>query len=86
MAKFMSQQMTALMVLKAMSQRSSMIWCRTKRMMRFIHVGAPGMLKYVDQKFENHPHAYLSMESRMACGMGACYACVVHLKKCTRSG
>ena len=42
--------------------------------------GAPGMLKYVDQKFENHPHAYLSMESRTACGMGACYACVVHLK------
>lgn len=42
--------------------------------------GAPGMLKYVDQKFENHPHAYLSIESRMACGMGACYACVVHLK------
>ena len=42
--------------------------------------GAPGMLKYVDKKFENHPHAYLSMEERMACGMGACYACVVHLK------
>ncbi|MFC3931755.1 dihydroorotate dehydrogenase electron transfer subunit [Streptococcus dentapri] len=42
--------------------------------------GAPGMLKYVDTKFEDHPHAYLSMESRMACGMGACYACVVHLK------
>ncbi|MGT2910910.1 dihydroorotate dehydrogenase electron transfer subunit [Streptococcus cameli] len=42
--------------------------------------GAPGMLKYVDQRFANHPHAYLSMESRMACGMGACYACVVHLK------
>ena len=42
--------------------------------------GAPGMLKYVDAKFENHPHAYLSMESRMACGMGACYACVVRLR------
>lgn len=42
--------------------------------------GAPGMLKYVDSKFEHHPHAYLSMESRMACGMGACYACVVHVK------
>lgn len=42
--------------------------------------GAPGMLKYIDQKFATHPHAYLSMESRMACGMGACYACVVHLK------
>ncbi|MBM7641779.1 dihydroorotate dehydrogenase electron transfer subunit [Streptococcus loxodontisalivarius] len=42
--------------------------------------GAPGMLKYVDSKFEDHPHAYVSMESRMACGMGACYACVVHVK------
>lgn len=42
--------------------------------------GAPGMLKYVDTTFEHHPHAYLSMESRMACGMGACYACVVHVK------
>lgn len=42
--------------------------------------GSPGMLKYVDAKFEAHPHAYLSMESRMACGMGACYACVVHLR------
>ncbi|MFR5259053.1 MAG: dihydroorotate dehydrogenase electron transfer subunit [Streptococcus salivarius] len=42
--------------------------------------GAPGMLKHVDSKFENHPHAYVSMEARMACGMGACYACVVHVK------
>ena len=42
--------------------------------------GAPGMLKYVDARFEDHPRAYLSMESRMACGMGACYACVVHLR------
>lgn len=42
--------------------------------------GAPGMLKYVDKKFADHPHAYLSLESRMACGMGACYACVVHVK------
>lgn len=42
--------------------------------------GAPGMLKYVDKKFANHPHAYMSLEERMACGMGACYACVVHLK------
>ncbi len=24
--------------------------------------------------------AYISMESRMACGMSACYACVVHLE------
>lgn len=42
--------------------------------------GAPGMLGYVDEQFSDHPHAYISMESRMACGMGACYACVVHVK------
>ena len=41
--------------------------------------GAPAMLQYVDRKFQDHSHAYLSMESRMACGMGACYACVVHV-------
>lgn len=42
--------------------------------------GAPGMMTYLDKKFQNHPHAYLSLESRMACGMGACYACVVKEK------
>ena len=39
--------------------------------------GAPGMLKYVNTKFHDHLRAYISMESRMACGMGACYACVL---------
>ncbi|OFI49363.1 dihydroorotate dehydrogenase electron transfer subunit [Floricoccus tropicus] len=39
--------------------------------------GAPGMLKAVNERFKEHPHAYISLESRMACGMGACYACVV---------
>lgn len=47
--------------------------------------GAPGMLNYVDKKFEKHPHAFISMEERMACGMGACYACVVPLKNATES-
>lgn len=42
--------------------------------------GAPAMMAYVNEQFENHPHAYLSLEARMACGMGACYACVVHPK------
>lgn len=42
--------------------------------------GANGMLKMVDQLFPDHPNAYLSLESRMACGMGACYACVKHLQ------
>ncbi|MGQ7555222.1 dihydroorotate dehydrogenase electron transfer subunit [Streptococcus suis] len=39
--------------------------------------GAPAMMNYVDQRFQDHPHAYISLEARMACGMGACYACVV---------
>jgi dihydroorotate dehydrogenase electron transfer subunit len=41
--------------------------------------GAPGMLRAVDTKFHDHPNAYISMEARMACGMGACYACVCHV-------
>ena len=41
--------------------------------------GAPAMLQYVDKKVSGPSAAYLSMESRMACGMGACYACVVHV-------
>ncbi|SJZ51169.1 dihydroorotate dehydrogenase electron transfer subunit [Pilibacter termitis] len=41
--------------------------------------GANGLLKAVDEKFAQHPNAYISMEARMACGMGACYACVVHV-------
>jgi len=43
--------------------------------------GAINMLKLIDQKFADHPQAYLSMESRMACGMGACYACVCREKE-----
>ena len=39
--------------------------------------GAPGMMKYINQTFYDHPRAYLSLESRMACGMGACYSCVL---------
>ena len=35
------------------------------------------MMKYHNQTFYDHPRAYLSLESRMACGMGACYACVL---------
>lgn len=47
--------------------------------------GAPGMLKYVNSKFYDHPRAYISMESRMACGMGVCYACVVHLENASQA-
>ena len=39
--------------------------------------GALGMMKYINQIFYDHPRAYLSLESRMACGLGACYACVL---------
>ncbi|GFH42280.1 dihydroorotate dehydrogenase B (NAD(+)), electron transfer subunit [Lactococcus hodotermopsidis] len=41
--------------------------------------GAIGMLKAVESRTLKHPNAYISMEARMACGMGACYACVVHV-------
>jgi len=40
--------------------------------------GANGMLKMVDKKFAMHSYAFISLESRMACGVGACYACVCH--------
>ena len=42
--------------------------------------GANGMLKALDSLFPTHPHVYLSIEERMACGIGACYACVCHKK------
>lgn len=38
--------------------------------------GANGMLKTVAQLFTDNPNVFLSLEQRMACGMGACYACV----------
>lgn len=43
--------------------------------------GPNGLLKAVDALFETHPRAYLSLESRMACGIGACYGCVVQEKQ-----
>lgn len=43
--------------------------------------GAPGLLRAVETTFIDHPHVYLSMEERMACGVGACYACVCQSKK-----
>lgn len=42
--------------------------------------GANGMLKAVAQLFPANPNVFLSLEQRMACGMGACYACVCHKK------
>ena len=32
--------------------------------------GANGMLKAIDSLFPTHPHVYLSLEERMACGIG----------------
>lgn len=42
--------------------------------------GANGMLKTVAQLFKDNPNVFLSLEQRMACGMGACYACVCHVQ------
>lgn len=41
--------------------------------------GANGMLRAVATLFSEHERVFLSMEQRMACGMGACYACVCHV-------
>lgn len=41
--------------------------------------GSNGLLKTVEQLFAGHPNVQLSLESRMACGVGACYACVCHV-------
>lgn len=41
--------------------------------------GNNGLLKTVEQLYPQLDNIQLSLESRMACGMGACYACVVHL-------
>lgn len=43
--------------------------------------GSNGLLKAVEAKFASEvENVQLSLESRMACGMGACYACVCKLK------
>ncbi|MFD0897251.1 dihydroorotate dehydrogenase electron transfer subunit [Loigolactobacillus binensis] len=39
--------------------------------------GPRGLLLAVNNRYREHPHAYISLESRMACGVGECYACVV---------
>ncbi|NUJ69862.1 NAD-dependent dihydroorotate dehydrogenase B electron transfer subunit, partial [Pseudoalteromonas sp. 2102] len=36
------------------------------------------MLKALQQQFP-HKELYLSLEERMGCGVGACFACVCHV-------
>ena len=43
--------------------------------------GAPAMLKAVAKKYEQLERLYISMESRMACGIGACLCCVNDTKE-----
>ncbi len=38
--------------------------------------GPKGLNRMVNDRFHEHPHAYVSLEERMACGVGACAACV----------
>ncbi|MGB7594447.1 MAG: dihydroorotate dehydrogenase electron transfer subunit [Erysipelotrichaceae bacterium] len=38
--------------------------------------GPKGLNRMVNQRFADHPHAYISLEERMGCGIGACAACV----------
>lgn len=43
--------------------------------------GPTPLLRSVETAFDTHPHTYVSLEERMACGVGACYACVCQSKK-----
>lgn len=38
--------------------------------------GPKGLNRMVNLRFADHPHAYISLEERMGCGIGACAACV----------
>ena len=38
------------------------------------------VLKNLDLKYRDVKEGYLSFESRMACGIGACYGCVINTK------
>jgi len=38
--------------------------------------GPKGLNRMVITRYKHHPHAYVSLEERMACGIGACAACV----------
>lgn len=53
---------------------------KTKQFDAVFACGAKGLLLAVDEKFKNHPNAFISTEARMACGIGACYGCVSHLQ------
>ncbi|ATO43841.1 MAG: dihydroorotate dehydrogenase electron transfer subunit [Loigolactobacillus coryniformis] len=46
--------------------------------------GPRGLLMAVNNRYRTHPHAYISLESRMACGVGECYACVVPAQNSTK--
>lgn len=39
--------------------------------------GPKGMNRMLNERFKAHPNAYVSLEERMGCGMGACAGCVV---------
>lgn len=40
--------------------------------------GPKALESAVMTRYKSHPHAYISAEARMACGIGICNACVLH--------
>lgn len=43
--------------------------------------GPKAMLKAIQTEYKDHKTGYISVEERMACGIGACYACVCDTNK-----
>jgi len=39
--------------------------------------GPTGLVHMVNEQYKDHPNAYISLEERMACGIGACAGCTV---------
>jgi len=39
--------------------------------------GPTGLTRMVNEHYKDHPNAYISLEERMACGIGACAGCTV---------
>jgi len=39
--------------------------------------GPTGLTRMVNEQYKDHPNAYISLEERMACGIGACAGCTV---------
>lgn len=53
------------------------LFCKNETYQAVYACGPRGLNRMVNARFLDHPHAYVSLEERMACGIGACAGCTV---------